>query len=80
MLGITDPVRYPVVIGRDVAAPPPDRIEKPWRKKRFGRNSRRSGPVEPPMKVKNDDQDEEDNPDEELHNKRWKLRVGSCWG
>jgi hypothetical protein len=67
-----------VVIGRDVAPPPPDPIEKPWRKKRFGPNTRRSGPVEPPRKVK-EDEEEEDNPDEELRSKRWKLKVGSCW-
>jgi hypothetical protein len=35
--------------------------------------------MELPRKLKKDEEGEEVNPDEELHSKRWKLKVGSYW-
>ena len=36
--------------------------------------------MELPMKVKKKgDEEEEESPEEELHSKRWKLKVGSYW-
>lgn len=75
----TNLYNYAVVIGRDVAPPPPDPIEKSWRKTRFGPNTRRSGPDDAPRKVKKNDEEEEENPEEELYSKRWKLKVGCRW-
>jgi hypothetical protein len=66
-----------VIIGRDVVPPPPDAVEKPWRRKWFGPNTRRSGPEDVRRRVKEGAKEEKD-PEEELHSKRWKLKVGCC--
>jgi hypothetical protein len=55
--------------------PPPDPIAKPWRKKRFRPNTRRSRPENAPRKMK--EVEEEEKNLEELHSKRWKLKVRS---